>query len=82
MSSKRKSPPSKLQEGTPQYNSTIVDNNNSGDKIKNYIKEEEEETDEQESEGNFKLEECLRKGKVSIFRIRMQSGQVNKMIIP
>lgn len=61
MSSKRKSPPSKLQEGNQQYNS-IVDNNNSGDKIKNYVKEEDE-TDEQESEGNYKLDELLRKGK-------------------
>ncbi|KAI5733737.1 hypothetical protein M8J76_015377 [Diaphorina citri] len=57
MSSKRKSPPSKLQEGNQQsvtsYNS-VVDNNNSGDKIKNYIKEEEE-TDEQETEESLKV---------------------------
>lgn len=72
MSSKRKSPPSKLQEGNQQsvtsYNS-VVDNNNSGDKIKNYIKEEEE-TDEQETEESLKVvDEHLCKGNFHLLSI-------------
>lgn len=62
MSSKRKSPPSKLQEGNQvtNYNS-IVDNNNSGDKIKKYIKEEDE-TDDQDTEERLSVDEALGKG--------------------
>uniref|UniRef100_A0A8D8WJA3 Transcription factor Sox-6 n=1 Tax=Cacopsylla melanoneura TaxID=428564 RepID=A0A8D8WJA3_9HEMI len=60
MSSKRKSPPSKLQEGNQQNYNSIVDNNNSGDKIKNYIKEEDE-TDDLDTEERLDVGEHFRK---------------------